>query len=72
MYVIQSILFDKNYWSKEKSKKWLNRKKLKPIKKPHETIRFIRYRIREPKDYYDFKFVNLTKTIKVIVAKKKS
>jgi hypothetical protein len=72
MYEIQSILFDKGYWDKERSKKWLKRYKLKPIKKPHETTRFIRYRIRDPKNYNDFKFVNLTKTIKVIIAKKKS
>lgn len=51
MSQIQSVLFDKNYWTLDEAKRWLRDNNLKPLKKEHTTKRFYRYRIRNPHEF---------------------
>ena len=45
---LQSILFDKKSWTKEKACKWLKDNNYEPIKDVHETKNKYRYRINYP------------------------
>ena len=45
---IQTILFPKDKFDNVKIKNWLDEKKIKPIKAPHETENYYRVRITEP------------------------
>jgi hypothetical protein len=51
---IQSILFDRNIWSIPNAYSWLVEHSIKPLKKPHLTEKYIRYRIRLPTKYKRF------------------
>ena len=66
--VTQAVIFDKDIWDTSRAKRWLNKNKLYPIKRVHETMHFYRYRIREPDyDHLEYKTTNLGYGIKVIV-----
>lgn len=47
---IQSVIFDKSYWTIPESRQWLKAHRIKPLKR-HTTKRFYRYRIHEPSDF---------------------
>lgn len=51
---IQSVLFDKNYWKIFDSINWLHSHHIYPIKSPHITENFIRFRVRTPEKYKRF------------------
>lgn len=67
---IQAILFSKKYYDKNYAKKWIKKHKIKPIK-IHETERYIRFRIREPKRFIktSFRIKPIKKGIKLIIGK---
>lgn len=46
--ILQTILFPKEKFDLDKIKKYVEEKKLKPIKEPHETENFYRLRITKP------------------------
>jgi len=66
---IQSLIFDKTYYSKISSGRWIRSHNFKPIKKVHETKTSWRYRLIEP-DYnnFDYRIKILTSGIKAIIA----
>ena len=50
MSQVQAILFNKNKWSLKSSLRWLHSHGFKPLK-VHETIKFFRYRFRDPSKF---------------------
>jgi len=64
---IQSILFDKNKWHSLKAQRWLKKHDYKSLKKVHITDKYLRYRIREPKDDAEYKIINLDDYIKAVI-----
>lgn len=45
---VQSIIFDKKYWTINECKRWLHYNGFNPIKNVHATTHFYRWRISEP------------------------
>jgi hypothetical protein len=67
---IQSVLFDKNKWTKKTAHKWLDRHNLYPLKSAHTTLHFIRYRIENPKKYRRFVTKKLFRGIELVLGVK--
>jgi len=65
---IQSVLFDINKFTVKSARAWLKRNGLKPIKRVEKTENFLRYRIVEPEDKFEFRTIELTDNIKAILA----
>ena len=55
MTKIQAVLFDNNRYSFKTSQDWINKHNYIPIKNPHFTSNYIRYRIKNP-DYNHHKY----------------
>ena len=51
---IQSVLFSKTKYTKERANKWLVKHQLHKLKPFHETEHFYRARIREPDEFKRF------------------
>ena len=68
MPILQAVLFSKDIYDTNRARRWLRRHKIEPIKRVHETTRFLRYRINEP-DYekYDYRIKYITDGIKYIL-----
>ena len=64
---IQSVLFDKNYWDIFDSINWLHYHHLYPIKSPHITKKFIRYRIKDPKYFRRLRTIKTKDHLDIIV-----
>lgn len=67
MSTIQSVLFDKNFYTTEDACKWLHKHKLKPIKKVHETENYYRYRLQEPCKQCTCRTIQLKPGLKMLV-----
>ena len=63
----QSILFSKDLYDTKSARRWLMHHNLSPIKRVHETTHFLRYRIREPNERYDYRTKILTTGIKAVI-----
>lgn len=46
--LVQSILFNRNIWTKDMAEKWLKKYDFHPIKKAHVTKNYLRYRLHSP------------------------
>ena len=57
---IQSVLFDRNFYTSKSARAFLKKHKLKPIKRQHKTQNFLRYRIQNPDKFKRF----ITKSVK--------
>ena len=64
---IQSVVFDINYWSIIKARRWLNNHNLVPIKKVNKINNNIRYRIIEPNKFERFSTIVLPNNIHLII-----
>jgi hypothetical protein len=52
---LQSIIFKKSAgWNFSKARYWMRMRKIKPLKRGHETANSIRYRIKEPSQFDRF------------------
>jgi hypothetical protein len=49
--IVQSVVFRKKYFTKEKARKWLRENKMRPIKQVEEKENTYRYRLRDPDKY---------------------
>lgn len=67
---VQSVLFKKDVYDRNKAKKWLAKHNLKPIKKVHETNKYLRYRIRDPQKFQKFRIMQVRKNIKFVMGLK--
>jgi len=64
---VQAVVFGKN-WTTKKARQWLKEKKWKPIKRVHITSGgFLRYRLRDPKQYKKFIWKSTNKGINLII-----
>ncbi len=67
MSSVQSIIFNKNYWSLPQIKQWLRYHRFRPIKKVHETKNFYRYRLQNPSNFSRFITKKLPDNIELII-----
>lgn len=64
---VQAVLFDVNKWNILGSHLWLQKRSIFPIKSPHVTDKFIRYRIQNPDKYDRLKTKHITPTVQFII-----
>lgn len=64
---IQSVIFDKEKWPLFDSHQWLVKHDIYPIKSPHITNNFIRYRIKNPEDFNRMRMKDVGSGIKLII-----
>ena len=64
--MIQALLFDKKYFNLKNSLKWLKIHKYTPIKPPHITDNYIRFRLNDPKLFKSFRFIEFGKGVSAI------
>lgn len=67
---MQAILFNNKQYNKQNSGKWLSSHVYRPIKPPHVTKNYIRYRLQKPNGEH-YRTIPLTKTIKAITMRPK-
>ena len=67
MTVTQSIIFSKDLYDTARARRWLKRHHYEPIKRVHETTRFLRYRIKEPDERYEYRIKQFTEGIKAVI-----
>ena len=58
MSKVQSILFDKDFFTTKEARKWLKNNNFKPIKRVHKTKNYLRYRIRYPYKKYEYRIID--------------
>lgn len=64
---IQSVLFSKKYYTKDKAMNFLKRHNLEPIKDVHETDEYLRYRQNEPNPKKQYYTIKIKKGIKFVM-----
>jgi len=67
MSEIQAVLFDINKWTIISAHKWLMKHHIFPIKMPHITNRYIRFRINFPDRYRRLRTKTIENGIKFII-----
>lgn len=67
LYMIQSVIFDKNKFNKTKCINYLRLHYLQPIKEVHETNKYFRYRINKPDVKKKYKTISFNNGIKYII-----
>lgn len=67
MSEIQSAIFDKDKWSIFDSHQWLIKHFIYPIKSPHVTNNYIRYRINDPEKYNRLRFQQIAPGINFVI-----
>lgn len=65
---IQAILFNKQFYTAETSRKWLNKHHFTPIKRVHITDEYLRYRLTEPSKLKRYRTINLGENVKAIIS----
>ena len=67
MTVTRAIIFSKEFYDTARARRWLSRHHYKPIKKVHETTRYLRYRIREVDERYEYRIKPFTEGVKAVI-----
>jgi hypothetical protein len=67
MSEVQSVLFEKKYWTLRSAADWLVRHNLWQIKKVHETKNFYRFRLHEPKNYKRIRILKTKKHLGLLI-----
>lgn len=67
---IQSIIFNKEYWTQSEANNWLKKHNRHPIKAVHETKHFYRYRIKRPSGFKRYITKKLDNGIELIIGYK--
>lgn len=55
MSTVQAVIFSKKDWSTEDARKWLFEHDYRPIKRVDKTKNFLRYRLKDPKQFKTFR-----------------
>ena len=63
---VQAVIFGKNHWTLGEAAAKVNSMGFKPIKKPHITSDYFRFRIRKP-NFRRYRTKTLHKGIKIII-----
>lgn len=64
---VQAVLFDVNKWDIINSHLWMQKHSIYPIKSPHITDNYIRYRIEDPDKYSRLRTKQVTPSIQFII-----
>lgn len=67
MSKIQAILFDNSYYTPYTARKWLRTHEYRPIKRVHKTKKYLRYRIIQPNNRYQYRIINLSNHINAVL-----
>lgn len=67
---IQTVLFDNSKFSEEEAEEFLEEHKIKPIKSVHYTTNYLRYRIKDPKEFKKFYTKSIEDGIKFVIGSK--
>lgn len=67
---IQSVLFNKDYWNILGAHMWLTKHHIYPIKSPHVTKNFIRFRISDPNKYSRIRTKNIGDGVELVIGYK--
>ena len=68
MTVVQAIIFKKISFSKRKADAWLNRHGYTRIKPFHETLNYLRARLKEPNEsVYEYRLTKFGENIKAVI-----
>ncbi len=59
MSKVQSVLFDKTKWTSPRARRWLKKNDLNPIKRADITENKLRYRIRDPRKFKEFRTISV-------------
>jgi len=69
-YILQSVVFDSNYWTSKQALKFLKKHNIKPLKRVHKINNNLRYRINEPNARYKYITKKLNDGISLVFYKK--
>jgi hypothetical protein len=64
---VQAVIFDKNIWNILGAHQWLIHHHYYPIKSPHITKHFIRFRLNDPKQYKRIRTLKLPNGIDMLI-----
>jgi hypothetical protein len=67
MSEVQSVIFDKHVWNILGAHQWLIHNHFYPIKSPHETEHFYRFRLKNPKKFRRYITKNLGNGVELII-----
>ena len=68
MVNVQAVIFKKESFTKRRADEWLKRHGYKRIKPFHETINYLRARLRVPnEDKYDYRMIKYNDDIKAVL-----
>jgi hypothetical protein len=65
---VQSVLFPHDTYTATQARAWLKLNNIRPMKKVHRTMTFLRYRIRPPERYRSFRTIG--REIRIIIGYK--
>ena len=64
---LQAIIFRKDKYNRRQAESWLRRNNYKRIKPFHETLHYLRARLKEPNDKkYDYRLIQFGDYIKAV------
>ncbi len=64
---IQAVIFNKKRFTADKAREWLRKHDYKAIKRVDKTKNFLRYRLKNPKQFRTFTTKPLNKSISLIM-----
>jgi hypothetical protein len=67
---LHSVIFNKAEWTLKKANDWLNRYEIKPIKLVDKTLNYLRFRVRDPKEFKNFFTKDLGNGVKIVLGTK--
>ena len=68
MVTIQAIIFKKDSYTKRKDDAWLKRYNYVRVKPFHETLNYLRARIKHPnEDKYEYRIIKFNDGIKAVI-----
>lgn len=68
---VQSILFERPYWTEARARAWLAKKDMHAHKKLHTTKNYLRFRQEDPELFDYFRTKQVTPTIKYVIGYRK-
>lgn len=64
---LQSVIFDKYFYTEDEAEEWLEERNLMPIKPVHETKNYYRFRINPPDKRKRYRTITESNGIKLVV-----
>ena len=64
---VQSVRFDRRYWTTAEARTWLKKHDFKALKRVHKTDKMLRYRIKDPELFKSFTTKNVKLFVQLII-----